>query len=210
MDAVGFKKSRAEFEDLIYQTIKEPGSHRGPSSMLSTEIQSDLEVRTHLVHKDFGPGSARFTGEAFDIEIQGRGFFTIKPSHGQMVYTRDGSFKRGLMGRMESRHGHPLWPEIVIPQQACGVQIDPNGWVSYISSENETPQKVGQIELVNFMNPVGLKSIGDYLYVPSRQSGPPQQGSPRTGVFGALLQGQLGVGHVGIVNEMTRLRIPTP
>lgn len=199
MESVGLRKSRVEFEDLMYQTLKE--SDVGES----TEVQLNFRTRTDLIYRGFCWDDQSFTGGAFDIEIQGRGFFALESPDGQRVYTRNGAFKRGPTGRMENPY--PLLPEIVILPQTHSVQIDLFGVVSYISSEKEIPREIGQIELVDFENPVGLKIIGPYLYVSSLESGSPKTGFPGRGTLGVLVQGQLG--HpANMIDEIAGLRIP--
>jgi flagellar basal-body rod protein FlgG len=199
---MGFKKARAEFEDLMYQTVVEPGAATGLNSVSATGVQVGSGARTAAVAKDFEQGSTKVTNNAFDLEIQGSGFFPVQTSNGQIAYTRDGAFKKGPDGRLQDRNGNVLQPEISVPPNASGVEIGANGQVSIIVDNNITPQSIGQIQLVNFVNPAGLKSLGGNLFVPTNASGVPQQGNPGTAGMGSIAQGQLEMSNVNIVDEM--------
>ncbi len=201
----GFKKSRAEFEDLMYQTEKEPGSISGANSVTPTGVQIGLGVKTSSVHKDFAQGSTKITKNAFDMEIQGAGFFPVQMPNGQIAYTRDGAFKKGPDGRLMDKSGNVLQPEITIPPDAAGVDISQDGTVAVITGLNTTPQQVGQLNLVNFVNPAGLRNIGRNLFLPSNASGLPQQGNPGDAGLGYIAQGQLELSNVNIVDEMVNM-----
>jgi flagellar basal-body rod protein FlgG len=198
----GFKKSRAEFEDLMYQTIVEPGAATGLNSVNPTGVQVGLGVKTAAVSKDFEQGSSKITNGAFDIEISGGGFFPVQMGNGQIGYTRDGSFKKGPDGRLQDKNGNVLQPEIVIPPNATGVEIGAGGLVQVIVENQTQPQSVGQLQLVGFVNPSGLKSVGGNLFVPTNASGLPQQGQPGQNGLGSVAQGQLEASNVNIVDEM--------
>lgn len=202
---VGFKKSRAEFEDLMYQTEKEPGAVSGANSVSPTGVQVGLGVKTSAVHKDFAQGSTQITKNAFDMEIQGSGFFPVQMPNGQVAYTRDGAFKKGPDGRLMDKSGNVLQPEITIPPDASGVEISSDGIVSIITALNTVPQQVGQLNLVNFVNPAGLRNIGRNLFLPSNASGLPQQGTPGEAGLGYVAQGQLETSNVNIVDEMVNM-----
>ena len=201
----GFKKARAEFEDLLYHTEKEPGAATGLNSVAPTGVQVGSGVKTSAVNKDFVQGSTQITKNAFDMEIQGPGFFPIQLPNGQISYTRDGTFKKGPGGALVTKNGMTLQPEIVIPPDAAGVEISPDGQVSIITGVNTVPQNIGQIQLVNFINPAGLRSIGNNLFVPTGASGVPQQGNPGQNSLGLIAQGQLETSNVNIVDEMVNM-----
>jgi len=201
----GFKKSRAEFEDLLYQTIREPGASSGLNSMSPTGVQTGLGVKTNSIQKDFTAGSPRITSAPLDMMVEGTGFFPIQTPDGQIAYTRNGAFGKDSTGRVVDKNGNPLQPEIVIPPNTVGIEINGNGsfWVAL--QENGLPQQIGQIELVNFINPAGLKAIGKNLFVPSAASGLPNQGIPGEPGFGTIAHGQLEASNVNIVNEMINM-----
>src|SRR5580698_3451174 len=126
---VGFKKSRAEFEDLMYQTMKEPGTPTGLNSVSPTGVQVGMGAKTSAVNKDFEQGSVKVTNNAYDLEIQGAGFFPIRLSNGQIGYTRDGEFKKGADGRLQDKNGNALQPDIVVPPNALGFEVSQVGQV---------------------------------------------------------------------------------
>jgi flagellar basal-body rod protein FlgG len=201
----GFKKGRAEFEDLLYQTVKEPGARTGDNAVSPTGVQVGLGVKTGAVQKDFDIGSAKVTNGAFDLMIEGSGFFPIQLPDGQIAYTRDGAFKRDPEGRLTDKNGNPLQPVINIPNGIHGLEVTPRGQVQVIYSETAVPETVGQIELVNFVNPAGLKALGKNLYSPSASSGIPQQGVPGSNGMGTVAHGQLETSNVNIVEEMVNM-----
>jgi len=201
----GFKKSRAEFEDLMYHTEKEPGAISGANSVAPTGVQVGLGVKTSAVHKDFEQGSTKITKNPFDMEIQGAGFFPVQLPNGQIGYTRDGAFKKGPDGRLSDKNGNILQPEITVPPNAAGIEVSATGQVSIITAINTVPQQIGQINLVNFVNPAGLRSMGKNVFMPSNASGLPQQGNPGEAGLGYIAQGQLEASNVNVVDEMVNM-----
>jgi flagellar basal-body rod protein FlgG len=201
----GFKKSRAEFEDLMYHTIKEPGAVSGANSVTPTGVQVGLGVKTAAVHKDFEQGSTKITKNPFDIEIQGPGFFPVQLPNGSIGYTRSGAFKKGPAGRLMDNNGNILQPEVTVPPNAAGVEISPTGQVAIITGVNTVPQQIGQLNLVTFVNPAGLRSMGKNIFMPSNASGLPQQGNPGDNGLGYLAQGQLEASNVNVVDEMVNM-----
>ena len=169
------------FKDRVYQIIKDPFASRE----LFSFFDPDLQLKVRWIHQ-FGPKYVQVTGRALDIEIQGKGFFVIQQPDGQMAYTRKGCFRKNSKGYLEDNQGGLLVPEVMIPLEAHSVQINPSGRVSYICSKYKIPKEVGQIKLVDFCNPSGLRSIGHNLYRSSLESGPPYRC-----VLGTLVQGQL-------------------
>ncbi|MCB0369802.1 MAG: flagellar basal-body rod protein FlgG, partial [Bdellovibrionales bacterium] len=156
----GFKKSRAEFEDLVYQTVKEPGSATGENSFSPTGVQTGLGVRTAAIQKNFETGQAVVTKNALDLQIEGSGFFQVLTPDGQVAYTRDGAFKKDPNGRMIDKNGNVLQPEITIPQGVKGLEVGATGEVKVIQGLSEVPEAIGQIDIINFVNPAGLKALG--------------------------------------------------
>lgn len=205
VSTTGFKKARAEFEDLMYQTQKEPGAASGLNAISPTGVQVGLGVKTGAVQRDFEIGSTKHTKNPLDLQIEGAGFFPVQLPDGQIGYTRDGSFKKDPAGRIVDRNGNALQPEIVIPPNAAAVDVSPGGQVSVLIGNEPAPQNIGQIELVNFVNPAGLKAIGKNIFLPSSSSGLPQQGIPASNGFGPLAQGQLESSNVNIVDEMVNM-----
>lgn len=205
VSTTGFKKSRAEFEDLMYQTMKEPGAVTGMNAISPTGVQTGLGVRTAAVQKDFDVGAGKITKNALDVQIEGSGFFPIQMSDGQIGYTRDGQFKKDPQGRIVDKNGNPLQPELTIPQNAQGIDISPNGTVSVTVGNSNVPQQIGQIQIVNFVNPAGLKAMGRNVFMPSGSSGLPVQGTPGMNGLGELAQGQVEASNVNIVDEMVNM-----
>jgi flagellar basal-body rod protein FlgG len=201
----GFKKSRAEFEDLMYQTQKEPGQATGLNSISPTGVQTGLGVKTGAVQKDFTHGSSIVTKNPFDIQIEGSGFFQLQTPDGQVGYTRDGAFKRDPTGKLIDRNGNVLQPEITIPADAAGVDISSTGEVKIIQNLNDPPQVVGQIDIVNFVNPAGLRSIGKNLFVQTSASGQAITARPGLQGTGYLAQGQIEGSNVNIAEEMVNM-----
>jgi flagellar basal-body rod protein FlgG len=205
VSTTGFKKSRAEFEDLLYQTVKEPGQASGLNAVSPTGVQVGLGVKTGAVQKDFNLGSAVITKNPFDLQIEGAGFFQVQNPDGQIGYTRDGAFKRDPGGRLIDKNGNTLQPEITIPADAAGVEISATGEVKVIQGLNDAPQTVGQIDIVNFVNPAGLRSMGKNIFNQTPASGQPITSRPGLQGTGFIAQGQLEGSNVNIVDEMVNM-----
>lgn len=205
VSTMGFKKSRAEFEDLMYHNVKEPGAATGLNSISPNGVQTGLGVKTAAIQKDFADGNSVITKNPFDIEIEGSGFFQIMTSDGQVAYSRDGAFKKDPSGKLVDKNGNTLQPEISVPANASGVEVSPSGAVSYITQLSDAPQVVGQIDIANFVNPAGLKAIGKNLFVQTGSSGQAQISRPGTNGTGQLAQGQLESSNVNIVDEMVNM-----
>ena len=205
VSTTGFKKSRAEFEDLMYQTQKEPGAASGLNAVSPTGVQTGLGVRTSSIQKDFEIGAAKVTKNPLDLQVEGAGFFAVQLPDGQQGYTRDGSFKKDPSGKLVDRNGNSLQPELVIPPNAETIEIGANGQVNVTVAGSVTPQNIGQLQLTNFINPAGLRALGKNVYVPTGASGQPQQGQPGQNGFGQVAQGQLEASNVNIVDEMVNM-----
>lgn len=206
VNTTGFKRSRAEFDDLLYQTIKEPGAQQTSQTLHPAGVQTGMGVKTSATQKIFETGAPKITRNSLDLAIEGNGFFPIQMGNGEIGYTRDGTFHKDAGGRITDKNGNPLMPEIVIPPNAAGgVNISENGQVSVVTGEGATPQQIGQIQLVNFVNPAGLKSIGKNLFIPTSASGAPLQGNPGENNLGSIAQGQLEASNVNVVDEMVNM-----
>lgn len=201
----GFKRSRAEFEDLMYQTQKEPGTASGLNAYSPNGVQTGLGVRTAAVQKDFAGGSSQITKNPLDLQIEGSGFFQVLTPDGQIAYTRDGAFKKDPSGRIADKNGNILQPEITVPPDVAGLEVAPNGEVRIIQGLNDAPQTIGQIDIVNFVNPAGLKAMGKNLFSQSPSSGQPITARPGLNGTGFLAQGQLEASNVNIVDEMVNM-----
>ncbi len=205
VSTAGFKKSRAEFEDLIYQTEKEPGQATGLNSITPTGVQVGTGVRTSAVQRDMTPGNTTITKNPFDIQIEGTGFFQVLTPDGQMAYTRDGQFKKDASGRVVDKNGNALQPEITVPAEATGVEISSSGQVSISTGTNGEVRQIGQIDIANFVNPTGLKALGKNLFGQSPASGQPITVRPGLQGTGFLSQGQVESSNVNIVDEMVNM-----
>lgn len=201
----GFKKARAEFEDLLYQNIKEPGAATGLNAVAPTGVQIGLGVKTAGVQRDFTQGSIKTTNRDLDINIMGVGFFQVARPDGTTAYTRNGEFHMDPAGRIVDMNGNPLQPEITVPPDAVKVLVSHNGEVSYQTQETAVPQVIGQLELASFINPTGLKALGMNLFMATPASGEANVGNPGTGAIGSVAQGEIETSNVNIVEEMVNM-----
>ncbi len=205
VNTTGFKRSRANFQDLMYQNARAVGSAAGDDTEVPTGIQIGLGTRTASVDKIYTAGDMEKTGSDFDLAIEGDGFFQIELPSGETAYTRDGSFKKDSQGRLVTADGNPMEPQITIPENATKIAIGQNGTVTaYIDNEAEGVE-VGTIELARFGNPSGLQSMGGNLQRESASSGQPILGTPASDGFGGIAQGFLENSNVSIMQEMINL-----
>ncbi|RMF90851.1 MAG: flagellar basal-body rod protein FlgG [Nitrospinota bacterium] len=205
VNTTGFKRSRADFQDLLYQTLRQAGAASSNQTEIPTGIQLGLGTRTAAVQKIFLQGDFQQTQNQLDLAIDGAGFFQILNPNGDIVYTRAGAFKLDSQGRIVNSDGYPLEPEIIIPNDATNITIGADGIVSVLRPGNVNPQQVGQIRLVNFANPAGLAGIGRSLYQVTTASGDPIEGVPGQDGLGTLSQGFLEVSNVSVVEELVNL-----
>jgi len=201
----GFKKSRAEFQDLIYQSIREPGAKSTISTEIPTGIQVGLGVKPVAVNRVFSQGNFKHTGNPLDLVIEGDGFFQVTMPDGTIVYTRSGSFSKDSTGRLVTNDGYPLEPAITIPADAISITIGDDGTVSILRPGETTSTEVGSIQLAKFVNPAGLKSLGKNLFLNTQSSGDPIQGTPGLEGFGTITQGFLEMSNVDIVEELVEM-----
>jgi len=201
----GFKKARAEFEDLLYQTEKAPGAASGLNAVSPTGVQMGLGVKTAAVQRDHGIGSARITENPFDMAILGKGFFQVVNEEGDIMYTRNGEFKRNYEGKLVDKNGNILIPEIQVPKDAIDINITSRGEVELVRDRLSKPEIIGQVELASFINPAGLKALGKNNFAPTPASGNPQTGQPGKGHLGQVAQGELEGSNVNIVEEMVNM-----
>jgi flagellar basal-body rod protein FlgG len=203
----GYKKSSLEFHDLLYQTIREPGAETSSGTQLPTGLQVGLGVKSVANQRDFSQGSLTESGNELDIAINGEGFFQILRPDGTIAYTRNGQFKLSGEGIVVTSEGLPLETEIVVPEGSSELVVSPYGEVSVImKGENEVePEVIGQIELVRFVNPAGLKASGGNLYEQTIASGDPVVSSPGVDNFGQLNQRFVEASNVQVVDEMVNM-----
>jgi flagellar basal-body rod protein FlgG len=205
VNTTGFKKSRTEFQDLIYQTLKAVGASSSGLDTSPAEVQVGHGTRTIATQKDFSQGEPVPTENPLDLNISGVGFFQVYMPDGTLAYTRDGSFKLSADGLLVTSDGYAMEPEIMLPQDTASISIDTEGLVSVILIGETEPQEVGQIELARFMNPAGLTNLGQNLFQPTAASGDPIVGAPGSQGFGTVMQGYLEGSNVSVVEEMVNM-----
>ena len=205
VNTTGYKKSKAEFQDLIYQTLRAAGTSSAEGLLVPTELQIGHGVRPVAIQKSFSQGAPRATENPLDLAIMGDGFFQVTLVDGTISYTRDGSFKINNEGTLVTSDGFLLEPEISLPIDTTSVNISQDGIVSVMVVGSTEAQDVGQIELAKFINPAGLKNIGQNLYLPTEASGEPILGSAGSEGLGQLNQGYLEASNVSVVEEMVNM-----
>jgi flagellar basal-body rod protein FlgG len=206
MNTIGFKKQRAEFQDLLYQNVERMGAQSSDAgTVVPTGIQVGSGVKTGSVYRIMEDGSATQTGNDYDVMIQGKGYFQIQLPSGETAYTRAGNFSLDDQGRLVTTDGYLVQPSITIPQGTTGVSISKAGEVSVTTAGVTAPTVVGQLQLATFANPAGLDAQGDNLFLESGASGAPNVSTPGDTGFGTLLQGYTESSNVDAVSEITAL-----
>jgi len=202
----GFKARRAQFQDLIYQSVVQPGSASGQQTTVPTGLQLGLGTRTSSNEILFTQGSFSQTDNPLDMVIQGKGFFQIRRASGELAYTRSGAFHLDKDGSLVTQDGNPLEPQITIPSAALQISIGQDGTVSYTLPGQSAAQQAGQIQLATFVNPAGLNSLGGNLYMPTDSSGDATVGTPggQEGL-GTIMQGYTEQSNVSVVEEFINL-----
>jgi flagellar basal-body rod protein FlgG len=201
----GFKKSKADFQDLLYQTMKVPGSPTSADTESPTGILVGLGVKPAAVTKVFSQGDLILTENELDIAIEGAGFLQVEIPNGETTYTRAGALKRDSDGRLTTSDGYPIIPAITIPDGARQITISETGIVSAIIGDDTDSTELGNIELAEFTNNAGLVALGKNLFKESSSSGTPQIGTPGEDGFGTLLQTFLEGSNVNIVEELANM-----
>jgi len=205
VNTTGFKKSRAIFEDLLYQNVRQVGAQSSQNTELPTGLQVGTGVRTVATEKSHTQGTIQQTGQSLDMAVSGRGFFQVLRPDGEISYTRDGSFKLDSSGQLVTSGGYPLEPSISIPEDALSVTIGVDGTVSVLQPGSGTPSQVGNITLADFINPTGLDPIGENQFRESLSSGSPTVGTPGETGVGLISQGSLETSNVNVVEEMVSM-----
>lgn len=205
VNTMGFKKSRAEFADLMYKVMEYAGTATSDSSKSPTGIEVGLGVRPTAINKIFSEGSLKQTDNQLDTAITGAGFYKLELPSGTEVYSRNGAFKVDQNGTLVNADGYRVIPEVVIPPDATAVSIGVDGTISVVQAGQAEATQVGQITLTNFINPAGLHSLGDNLYVPTDSSGQPVEGTPGLDGLGTIRQGFVELSNVELVVELTDL-----
>ncbi|MGI6408590.1 MAG: flagellar basal-body rod protein FlgG [Thiopseudomonas sp.] len=205
VSTTGFKRDRAEFEDLLYQVRRQPGGQSSQDSELPSGLQLGTGVRIVGTQKIFTQGSLQTTEQPLDLAINGRGFFQILMPDGTISYTRDGSFQLNSDGQVVTSSGFPLEPAIVLPEQVRTFMVGEDGTVSVTVAGDPQPQILGNIQTVDFINYAGLEAIGNNLFLETAASGAPQAGMPGTNGLGNVLQNTLENSNVSVVEELVNM-----
>lgn len=201
----GFKKSRAEFQDLLYETLLPAGTSSSQDTQIPAGIQLGHGTRPSTVLKIFSQGNMENTQNELDLAIEGDGFFQITLPNGETAYTRNGAFKLDSDGRIVNSDGFTMEPEIAIPSDSMSISVGLDGTVSVLQAGESTPSEIGTIELARFINPAGLISMGKNLFIPSEASGNQIIGTAGEDGMGTLAQGFLEMANVSVVDEMVNM-----
>jgi flagellar basal-body rod protein FlgG len=205
VNTTGFKRGRAEFEDLLYQNVRQVGAQSSQDTRLPSGLMLGKGVRTVSTEKLFTQGSVVQTGKDLDVAVNGRGFFQVLLPDGNVGYTRAGSFQMNNQGQLVTPNGYLVQPEITVPQTAQSVTVGNDGTVSAKLASEAEPSQIGTLELVDFINPASLQPIGENLYLESAASGAPQADIPGTNGLGVLVQGALESSNVNVVEELVNM-----
>ena len=206
MNTIGFKKQRAEFQDLLYENIERMGAQSSDSgTVVPTGIQIGAGVKTGSVYRIMGQGTPTLTSNPYDLAIEGKGYFQILMPSGETAYTRAGNFARDDQGRLVTVDGYEVQPSITIPADATGISISKSGQVQVTQSGTAAPTVVGQLQLATFINEAGLDAIGDNYFLESGSSGPANIANPGEVGYGTLLQNYIEASNVDAVSEITAL-----
>jgi len=205
VNTIGFKKSRAEFADLMYSVMEYAGTATSDTTKSPTGIEVGLGVRPTAINKIFSEGSLKQTDNQLDLAITGRGFFKLELPDGSEVYSRNGAFKIDDTGTIVNSDGYKLAPEIVVPEDATNISVGTDGIVTVIQPGQTEATQIGQLLLTNFINPAGLHSMGDNLFVETDSSGQAVDGTPGVDGLGNIRQGFVELSNVELVVELTDL-----
>jgi len=205
VNTAGFKKSRADFQDLLYQTMRAAGATSKDGAEVPVGLQVGLGVRPVATQKMFSAGDVKQTDNPLDLAIEGGGFFQVVQSGGSIAYTRSGAFKTDSQGRLVTGDGFLVEPSITVPADAVSVTVLADGTVSAVQAGQTTPVELGQIQLATFANPAGLENLGRSLFGPTQASGQAVVGAPGTLGMGTVSQGTLEMSNVKVVEEMIDL-----
>lgn len=205
VSTAGFKRSRAVFEDLLYQTMRQPGAQSSQQTQLPSGLQIGTGVRPVATERIFTQGNMQQTGNDKDIAIQGAGFFQVLLPDGTTAYTRDGSFQIDNQGQLVTASGFVVQPAITIPADAQSFTVARDGTVSVTQPGTANPVQIGTLQLVTFINPAGLEAKGENLYVETAASGNPNTNTPGTNGAGMLVQHYVETSNVNVVEELVNM-----
>ncbi|WP_300543127.1 flagellar basal-body rod protein FlgG [Maricaulis sp.] len=206
MNTTGFKRQRAEFQDLLYQNVQAMGMNSSDAgTIVPTGVQVGLGVQAASIYRITEQGSLSNTGNPFDLAISGRGHFRVQMPDGSDAYTRAGNFAISPEGEIVTADGYTVSPGVAIPQDAREVSVNAQGQVQALIDGQTEPQTLGQLELVTFFNEAGLEAMGDNLFLESAASGPANVGTPGSPGYGTIRQGFVETANVNAVSEITAL-----
>lgn len=205
VNTTGFKKTKLEFQDILYQTYRHAGMASAVGSTIPTGLSIGYGARASATVRNFAGGSLSLTGNPLDMSISGDGFFQIEHPDGSTVYTRDGAFKLSANGEIVNSDGFFMLPRITIPDDAASIAIGRDGIIEVLQFGQDLPIQAGQLELARFVNPAGLSAIGRNLLIQTSASGQPQVDLPTQGGIGTIDQGTLELSNVQVVDEMVNM-----
>ena len=205
VSTAGFKRSRAVFEDLLYQTIRQPGAQSSQQTQLPSGLQLGTGVRPVATERIFTQGNLQQTSNSKDLAINGEGFFQVLQPDGTAAYSRDGSFQVDNQGQLVTSSGFVIQPAISIPANAQSVTVGRDGTVSVTQPGTAAPTQVGALQLTTFINPAGLESKGENLFVETGSSGSPSTNTPGSNGAGTISQGYIETSNVNVVEELVNM-----
>ncbi len=205
ISTTGFKRTRAVFEDLMYQTIRQPGAQSTQQTQLPSGLQVGLGVRPVATERIFTQGNPSLTSNAKDVAINGNGFFQVLMPDGSTAYTRDGSFQLDNQGQLVTSSGYPIQPSLTVPATATSLTIGSDGVVTITQPGSALPVQIGSLQLANFVNPAGLDSIGENLYLETGSSGNANTTVPGLNGTGTLMQNYVESSNVNVAEELVNM-----
>ena len=205
VSTTGFKRDRAEFQDLLYQVRRQPGAQATQDNQLPSGLQLGTGVRIVGTQKNFTEGSLQTTDQPLDMAVNGDGFFQVTMPDGTVSYTRDGTFHLNSDGQVVTANGFPLEPAIVVPPETQTFTVGEDGTVSVTVAGSSTPTVIGNIQTADFINPAGLQATGNNLFMETASSGAPQTGTPGLNGLGTVLQNTLENSNVSTVEELVNM-----
>jgi len=205
VNTMGFKRDRAVFEDLLYQTVRQPGAQSSQDTQLPSGLMTGTGVRTVATEKLHTQGNIVQTNNSMDVALQGRGFLQVQMPDGSLSYTRDGAFQIDSTGQLVTAMGYLIDPAITIPEDAQSVTIGTDGTVSVAIQGQAQPSQIGTLQLADFVNPSGLQPIGNNLFIETASSGSPTTGNPGLNGLGTVVQGALETSNVNVVEELVNM-----
>lgn len=205
VSTTGFKRSRAVFEDLLYQNMRQPGAQSSQQTQIPSGLQIGTGVRPVAAERIHTQGNLQQTNNRLDMAIQGSGFFQVLMPDGTTAYSRDGSFQTDNQGQLVTANGYVVQPALTIPANATTVTVGTDGVVTITQAGFTGPVQVGSLQLATFINPAGLESMGQNLYVESASSGTPTTNVPGTNGTGSISQGYVETSNVNVVEELVNM-----